>query len=118
MKQYLLAVQFDFEAPLPPDDEVQAMYRDTDRLGKEMQEAGVWVFGGGLVAPTSATVVQVKDGATTMTDGPYAETKETIGGFWIIRATDLDAALGWAEKATRACRAPIEVRPFEDDPTV
>jgi len=116
MKQYLLAVQFDYTAPLPPADQHQTMYDDVERVNQEIRKAGAWVFGGGLLAPDTATVVRVQGGDTTMTDGPYAETKETIGGFWVIRAADLDEALAWAEKCTRACRAPIEVRPFEDEP--
>ena len=113
MKQYLLAVQFDYTAPTPPDDEVQQMMADVDKVNAELRSAGVWVFAGGLVSPTSATVVR-PDG--TMTDGPYAETKETIGGFWVLKCQDLDEALTWARKCTAACKAPVEVRPFEDDP--
>jgi hypothetical protein len=74
------------------------------------------VFAGGLHAPDTATVVDASQGGdATVTDGPYAETKEQIGGFWIIEAADLDAALAWAKKASAACAAPIEVRPFQDD---
>jgi hypothetical protein len=116
MKQYMLAVQFDYSAPLPPDDEMQTMYADVERVNEEIRKAGAWVFGGGMLGPDSATVVKVVGGTTTMTDGPYAETKETIGGFWVIRCADLDEALVWAEKAAEACRGPIEVRPFEDEP--
>ena len=79
-----------------------------------MQAAGAWVFAGGLHPPSTATVVRVADGEVLMTDGPFAEGKEHIGGFWVIRAPDLDAALGWASKAAVACRLPIEVRPMAD----
>jgi hypothetical protein len=116
MKQYLLAVQFDYTAPLPPEDEIQTLSADVERVNDELRTAGAWVFGGGLLAPENATVVRVVNGGTTMTDGPYTETKETIGGFWVIRCADLDEALVWAEKCAEACRGPIEVRPFEDEP--
>jgi hypothetical protein len=79
-------------------------------------ETGAWVFGGGLHPASTATVVRAQGGETMITDGPYAETKEQIGGFWVIEAPDLDAALEWARKATVACRGPIEVRPFQDEP--
>jgi hypothetical protein len=78
---------------------------------------GIWVFGGGLHEPSSATVVNATDGGDPiMTDGPFAESKEQLGGFWVIEAADLDAALAWAKKATVACQAPVEVRPFQDEP--
>ncbi len=79
-------------------------------------DQGHWVFAGGLHPTETATVVQVKDGDLVITDGPFAEGKEQIGGFWIIKAEDLDAAMALAKKATVACAAPIEVRPFEDEP--
>ena len=116
MKQYLLAVHSVEGAPVPPDEEMQLAYAQTDKVNAEMQKAGVWVFGGGLLPAQSATVVRVEGGKTTMTDGPFAETKEQLGGFWVIRCADLDQALAWAEKATQACMAPVEVRPFEDEP--
>ena len=70
----------------------------------------------GVHPADTATVVREKNGETVVTDGPYAETKEQVGGFWVIEAPDLDAALAWANKATVACQGPIEVRPFQDDP--
>jgi len=78
-----------------------------------MKAQGIWVFAGGLLPYDSATVVRVQDGTTTMTDGPFAETKEQLAGFWVIEVDDLDAALAWAEKCAEACEAPIEVRPFD-----
>ena len=78
-----------------------------------MKAAGAWVFSGGLHAPSTATVVRVRDGEVLMTDGPFAEGKEYIGGLTIIEAPDLDAALAWARKAARATTLPIEVRPFQ-----
>jgi hypothetical protein len=101
--------------PQPPEDEMQQMFKDVDVVNAEMQRAGAWVFGGGLHPATTATVVKVSDGEIVTTDGPFAETKEQLGGFWVIKATDLDEALAWAAKATRACRGPVEVRPFQDD---
>jgi hypothetical protein len=116
MRQYLLAVHIDESAPPPPDADMQRMFAQVDKVNAELQTAGAWVFGGGLLPSASATVVRVGDGTTTMTDGPYAETKEQLGGFWVIRAADLDQALAWADKCARACEGPIEVRPFEDLP--
>jgi hypothetical protein len=74
------------------------------------------VFGGGLHPADTATVVRVKDGEVLTTDGPFAETKEQLGGFWIIEAPDLDAALAWAAKGAAACAGPVEVRPFQEEP--
>ncbi|HYD08858.1 MAG TPA: YciI family protein, partial [Acidimicrobiales bacterium] len=77
--------------------------------------AGIWVFGGGLETPDTATVVRSTDGDVVMTDGPFAEAKEQIGGYWVLRADDLDAALKLAAEASAACRGPVEVRPFQAD---
>jgi hypothetical protein len=115
MKQYLLAVHMVEGDPQPSEDEIQQAYKDVDAVNAEMQRAGAWVFGGGLHPPATATVVKVSGGEVVTTDGPFAETKEQLGGFWVIKAGDLDEALAWAAKATRACRAPVEVRPFQDD---
>jgi hypothetical protein len=116
MTQYMLSV-FDTtaEGERPPD-EIDQIYADVDVVNQELMDAGAWVFGGGLHPADTATVVRVDGGETLVTDGPFAETKEQVGGFWVIEAADLDAALEWAGKATRACRAPIEVRPFQDEP--
>jgi len=113
MTQYLLAVH-SVEGEDPVEDMEQA-YKDVDVLNTELQAAGVWVFAGGLHPADTATVVRVADGEVMTTDGPFAETKEQLGGFWIIEAPDLDAALAWASKATVACKAPVEVRPFQGD---
>src|SRR6476469_5515490 len=74
------------------------------------------VFGGGLLPPDTATVVRAQGGKVVTTDGPFAETKEQLGGFWVIKVADLDAALDYAARASEACRNPVEVRPFEDFP--
>jgi hypothetical protein len=111
MTQYLVAIHHpdDFE----PSTESEATRRDISALNKEMVAAGVRVFVGGLAPVSQATAVRVKpDGKLLVTDGPYLETKEHIGGFWVLEAADRDAALAWGRKAAMACRAPVEVRPF------
>ena len=116
MKQYLLSVHMvDGEAP-PAPEVMEKAYRDVNALNAEIQKAGAWVFAGGLHPANTATVVRVQDGELLTTDGPFAEGKEHIGGFWVIKAADLDAALAWAARATRACGGPVEVRPFQDEP--
>jgi hypothetical protein len=87
-----------------------------DAVNDELKAQGAWVFAGGLHPANTATVVKAQDGEIVTTDGPFAETKEQLGGFWVIEARDLDAALAWAAKATVACQAPVEVRPFQDEP--
>ena len=115
MKQYLLSVHSVAGTPPPPPGTIKKMYEDTAAFNAEIQAEGCWVFGGGLHPPSTATVVRVADGEVLMTDGPFAEGKEHIGGFWVIQAEDLDAALAWAAKATQACAAPVEVRPFQEE---
>jgi hypothetical protein len=116
MKQYLLTVQLvDDGTPPPPPEAAQMMYERVDAFNADIQAAGAWVFAGGLHLPSTATVVRVADGELLMTDGPFAEGKEHVGGFWVIKAEDLDAALAWAAKATQACGAPIEVRPLQEE---
>jgi hypothetical protein len=117
MTQYLLAV-YPYQAGSATEvdlteEQLQQAYQDVDALNSELREAKVWVFAGGLEPATTATVVKSSNGQVVTTDGPYAETKEQIGGFWIIEVPDLDAALEWARKATVACAAPVEVRPFQ-----
>jgi hypothetical protein len=115
MKQYLLSVHMvEGEEPPSPEDMQQA-YDDVDAFNAEVQAQGAWVFAGGLHPADTATVVRVQDGEVLTTDGPFAETKEQLGGFWVIKAEDLDAALAWAAKGSAACKAPVEVRPFQDD---
>lgn len=116
MTQYLLSVVQPDDEPEPAPDVLEKIMRDVDAVNEEIKAAGAWVFGGGLHPASTDTVVQLKDGEMVMTDGPFAEGKEHIGGFWIIDAPDLDAALEWARKGTRACTLPIEVRPFQDEP--
>jgi len=113
MTQYLLTVFHPEITEMPPMDEMQAMIAAVGAVNTELQETGAWVFAGGLTPPSSATSVRVKDGDLLTTDGPFTETKEQMGGFWIIEAADLDVALEWATKATKACGHPIEVRAFQ-----
>ncbi len=117
MTQYLLSVHGteDDVAGMPADD-MQRMFAQVDVFNAEVQAAGKWVFAGGLQPASSATVVRVADGESTITDGPYTESKEQIGGFWIIEAADLDEALAWARKGAAACEGPVEVRPFQEAP--
>jgi len=112
MTQYLLTM-YQPDGDPPPPEVLGKIMKDINALRKEMQDAGVWVFAGGLHAPSTATVVQLKDGQLLTTDGPYIEGKEHVGGFTIIDVPNLDAALGWAKKTARAAPPlPIEVRPF------
>jgi hypothetical protein len=111
MKQYLLSViQPDGEPP--PREVLAKIMADIEVLHQEIKAAGAWVFAGGLHPASTATVVRIEDGEALMTDGPFAEGKEHIGGFLIVKAPDLDAALEWGRKAARATTLPIEVRPF------
>jgi hypothetical protein len=114
MKQFMLSTHYVEGEEKPTDDRMQVLYAQVGAINEEITAAGAWVFGGGLLTPDKAKVVRAVDGSTTMTDGPFAEAKEQIGGFWVIRCNDLDEALAWAEKCSAACMAPIEVRPFED----
>ncbi len=114
MKQYLLSVYQPNGNP-PPPEVLEPIMRDVAAWRQELEAAGAWVFAGGLHPPSTATVVRVRDGEVLMTDGPFAEGKEHIGGFTVIQAPDLDAALEWARKAAQATTLPIEVRPFQDE---
>lgn len=113
MKQYLLAMyQPDGEPPAP--EILDPIMKDLNALSDEMKAAGVWVFSGGLHAPSTATVLRQQNGEVITTDGPYVEGREHLGGFTIIKALDLDAALEWGRRYAAAVRLlPIEVRPFQ-----
>ena len=115
MRQYLLTV-YQPDGPPPPPEELERISADLDTLNAELRQAGAWVFGGGLHPPSTATVIRVKDGDALVTDGPFAEGKEHVGGFTIVRAPDLDAALAWGRRLAEATTLPIEVRPFQDGP--
>jgi hypothetical protein len=115
-KIYLLSVHMVDGVEPPSEEAMRTMYADVDRFNDKLQADGAWVFAGGLQPADIATVVSVgSDGKVLTTDGPFAETKEHLGGFWVVKAADLDAALALAEEGSRACQAPVEVRPFMDD---
>jgi len=113
MTQYMLSVHYRADGVVPSAEDMERAYAQTDAVNKEMQQAGIWVFGGGLFPPDVATVVDNTGAELLTTDGPYAETKEQLGGFWILDLPDLDAALDWAAKSSAACLGPVEVRPFQ-----
>ena len=111
MAQYLVAIHHPDN--YDPSTEGEAMVRDIDVLNEEMEAAGARFFAGGLSAASSAKSLRAQpDGKVLITDGPYLETKEHIGGFWILEAANLDEALAWGRRAVVACRAPVEVSAF------
>lgn len=123
MKQYLLSI-YQPDGEPPPPALLEKVMRDMNALIREAKAAGVWVFDGGLHPPSTATVVRFQRGDVLITDGPFAEGKEHIGGFLIIKVPDLDAALEWARRTARALTLaghqaedglPIEVRPFQGE---
>ena len=113
MTQYLMAVIHDWDhLDITPEEMEQSLER-TAAFNEELKASGSWVFAGGLTHPSNATVVDARKGEHVITDGPYAEAKEQLGGFWVIEAADLDEALDLAAKASAACSRPVEVRPFQ-----
>ena len=115
MKHYLLSM-YQPDGDPPPPEILEPIMRNIRAVEQEMQAAGVWVFSGGLHPPSTATLVRLHEGDLLMTDGPFAEGKEHLGGFTIIKAPDLDAALEWGGKLARALALlPIEVRPFQGE---
>jgi hypothetical protein len=112
MTQYLLSV-YQPDGPPPPDVDLEQIMRDVDALDNELKAAGAWVFSGGLHPASTATLLRPKSGEILTTDGPFAEGKEHLGGFTVISAPDLDAALDWGRKLALATTLPIEVRPFQ-----
>lgn len=120
MSQYFLAVNHDpavdeAMASMTPD-EMQALFAAVDGFNTALQAEGAWVFAGGLHPIEASTVVDNTGDTAIVTDGPFAESKEYLGGFWIIEAADLDAALDWAKRGSKACAGKVEVRPFQDEP--
>ncbi len=115
MTQYLLSVHMVEGEPTPSPEEMEKAYKATDVFNDELKAEGAWVFAGGLHPADTATVVAVKDGDVVTTDGPFAETKEQLGGFWIVEAPDLDAALALAARGAKSCGGPVEVRPFQEN---
>lgn len=116
MAQYLLSVWHDedYEVDFSGDD-MERIVAQVDTFNTDLEAAGAWVFGGGLHPASSATVLRASGDEVSMTDGPYAESKEQMGGFWVIDVADLDAALDWARRATAACEGPVEIRPFQGE---
>jgi len=117
MAQYLLSVHMlEDENPFEDEAQMNQAFQQVEAYNQDLRADGTWVFAGGLQPADIATVVRAANGEVVTTDGPFAETKEHIGGFWIIDVPDLDAALASAAKASAACMGPVEVRPFQVDP--
>ena len=114
MKQYLISF-YQPDGPPPPAERLDKVMADVEAVRAEIQDAGCWVFSGGLHAPSTATVLRPKDGDVLVTDGPFAEGKEHLGGITILKAPDLDAALGWGRRYAQVTGLPIEVRPFRGE---
>jgi hypothetical protein len=115
VQQYLLSI-YQPDGNPPPADELAAIARDLAALRDELESAGAWVFAGGLEGPGTAKVIHPRRERMPMTDGPYVEAKEHIGGVNIIKAASLDEALEWARKLARATTLPVEVRAFQGEP--
>jgi hypothetical protein len=113
--QYMLSVIHRDGYPQVSPEEMQAQFAAVDAFNREITEAGIWVFGGGLMPAETATVVDGRGAEAVLVDGPFAETKEVLGGFWVITADNLDEALRWATRASKACAHPVEVRPFQPE---
>jgi hypothetical protein len=114
MKLYLLSI-YQPDGPPPPPEALEPVMREIEVMNRELKASNSWVFAGGLHSADSATVVRVKEGEVLMTDGPFVEGKEHLGGFTIIRAPDLDAALEWGRRLAQATTLPVEVRPFQGE---
>ncbi|MFC7495449.1 MULTISPECIES: YciI family protein [unclassified Nocardioides] len=120
MTQYLLAVNGsaadeDAQSRMTME-EIQPLYDAVNTFNEKLRAEGAWVFAGGLLPIGSTTTVDNTGAETVITDGPYVESKEWLGGFWVIEAPDLDAALKWAAEGSKACAGRVEVRPFQDEP--
>lgn len=113
MPQYLLNI-YQPDGPAPEPEVLEPIMRELEALNQEMRAAGAWVFAAGLHPASTATVVRVRDGETLMTDGPFAEGKEHVGGFTVIQADDLDSALDWGRRLAEVTTLPVEVRPFQN----
>lgn len=117
MPQYLISVWHDDDYAENDwsDPDIQRLGQQVGAVNEEMESTGVWVFGAGLQPQSTATVLRASGGEVSMTDGPYAETKEQMGGFWVVEVPDMDAALEWAGKCAAACEGPVELRPMQVD---
>ena len=116
MTQYMLSVHDDANDPVLEGEALQKVFADVDVFNDKLQKDGVWVFAGGLQPADSATVVDGRGPEVLMVDGPFLETKEHLGGYWVIEVPDLDAALKYAAEGSKACAGKVEVRPFQDEP--
>jgi len=114
MKMYLLSI-YQPDGPIPAPEVLERIMRDLAAINQELKAAGSWVFAGGLHEPSTATVVRATGGEVLMTDGPFVEGKEHIGGFTIIKAPNLDVALRWGQRLAHATTLPVEVRPFQGE---
>ena len=119
MTQYLLSVWHDRDATpediYPSEQERDEAYAATGAFNEELRASGSWVFAGGLHPPTTATVVDGTGTDVVVTDGPFSESKEQIGGVWVVEAADPDEALALAARGSKACRGRVEVRPFQGE---
>ncbi len=114
MTQYLISVWHDDDYELDfESDDAQRRVAQVGQFNSELEAAGAWVFAGGLQPSSSATVLRPDGDEVSVTDGPYAESKEQMGGFWIVEAADMDAALEWARRGAVACEGPVELRPLQ-----
>ena len=113
MPQYMFSVNHEVGEELPTGDDVQRMFTQVDAFNQKVTDAGIWVFAGGLEPIETTTTVDATGSEPIITDGPFTEAKEWIGGFWILEAPDLDAALKLAIEASAACEGRVEVRPFQ-----
>lgn len=124
MSEFLLTVHMVEDADNGPEEtsgyvdeaEMQKAFAQVEAFNQSLRDAGQWVFAGGLQPADIATVVDATGSGTTITDGPFSEAKEHIGGFWVVDVADLDTALAVAERASAACMGPVEVRPFQGGP--
>ena len=116
MPQYLIAVYDQPDTRSRDAAEMEAIVADVNAVNQKAMDAGIFVFAGGLHDQSATTTVDARNGTPQITDGPYLESKEYLGGFWVIEVPDLDAALAWARDAAVACRQPLEVRPFMAEP--
>ncbi len=116
MTQYLISVHHAEGGPELSEAEAEKAMAQVGAFNTELRTGGAWVFAGGLEPPSSATVIDATGSEVMITDGPYVETKEQLGGFWVIEAPDLDAALDLGRRGSAACLSPVEVRPFQSGP--
>jgi hypothetical protein len=114
MPQYMLSVCYPAGATQPSPEALEQIMADVNAVHEELAQQGRWVFGGGLHPASTATTVLEQDGEVLLTDGPFIESKEQIGGFSVVDLPDLDEAIAWARRLSRATTTPIEVRPFQD----